>query len=78
MGNRNEKSYNPLSHVAFFFKQVDFHNVKYCVVIDLTSLYITINGHWKGLISKIIITNKKAKFYLNEHNNIRSTESENI
>ena len=44
MGNKNEKSYNPLSHVACFFKQVDFHNVKYCVEIDLTSLYITING----------------------------------
>ena len=44
MGNRNEKSDNPLSHVAPFFKQVDFHNVKYYVVIDLTSLYISING----------------------------------
>lgn len=78
MRNRNEKSYNPLSHVAPFFKQVDFHNVKYCVVIDLTSLYITINGDWKGLISEMMITNKKAKFHLNEHKNIRNTESENI
>ena len=45
IGNRNEKSYNPISHVEPFFKQVDFYNVKYCFVIDLMSLYITINGN---------------------------------
>ena len=74
MGNRNEKSNNPLSHVAPFSKQVDFHNVKYYVVIDLTSLYIKINGDWKGFISEMMITNKKVKFYLNDHKHIRNTE----
>ena len=78
MGNLGEKSDNPFTHVALFFKQDDFHNVKYCVVIDLTSLYIIINGDLKGLISEMMITIKKAKFNLNEHKNIRSTESENI
>ena len=34
MGKSNKKSDNPLSHVAPLFKQVDFHNVKYFVVID--------------------------------------------
>ena len=74
MGNRNEKSDNLLSHVAPFFKQVDFHNVKYYVVIDLTSLYITINGYWKGFISEMMITNKKVKLHLNDHKHIRNTE----
>ena len=78
MGNRNEKFFNLLSHVAPFFKQVYFHNVKCCVLIDLTSLFIKINGDWKGLISEMIITNKKAKCHLNEHKNIKNTESENI
>ena len=78
MENRNEKSDNLLSHVALFVKQVDFHNVEYCVVIDLTSLYITNNGDWKGLISEIIIINKIAKFHLNKHKNIRNIKSENI
>ena len=74
MGNRNEKSGNLLSHVAPFFKQVDFHNVKYYVVIDLTNLYITIYGDWKGLISEMMITNKNFKFHLNEHKHIRNIE----
>ena len=78
MLNNNKKSDNPLSHVAFFFMQVGFHHVKYCVVIDLTSLYITINGDWNSLISEMMIINNKAKFRLNEHNNIKNTESENI
>ena len=75
---RNEKSDNLLSHVALFVKQVDFHNVEYCVVIDLTSLYITNNGDWKGFISEIIITNKISEFHLNEHKNIKNIKSENI
>ena len=78
MKNRNEISDKSLSHVAPFFKQVDFNKVKYCIVIALTSLYITINGDSKGLISEMMIINKKAKFHLNKHKNIRNTESENI
>ena len=44
MGNRNEKSDNLLSNVSNLFKQVDFHNVKYCVLIDLTSLYMKLTA----------------------------------
>ena len=78
MENRTEKSDNSLSNVAPFCRQVDFYNVTYCVVIDLASLYITINGDWQGLIFELMITNNKAKFHLNKHKNIRKTDSDNI
>ena len=62
MKYRNKKSDNLQTLVATFFKQVNFYNVKYCVVIDLTSFYITIKGDYKGIISEMMITNKQAKF----------------
>ena len=74
MGNGNEKFDNQLSHIALFFKQVNLHNEKQCVVIDSTSLYITINGDRKRFISEMMITNKIVKFHLNEHKHIKNTK----
>ena len=63
-----------MSHVAPFLSKLISTNVKYFVVIDLTILYITINGDLQGLISEMSSPIKTAKCHLNKHKNIRNTE----
>ena len=74
MKNVYEKFDNLLSHYALSFKQVNLHHVKYCIKIDLLSLYITTNGDQNGPFSEMTNITIKIKFHLNENNHIRNIE----